>query len=76
MGPLHARKMDLHQKNIALAIHAFRKGNYPSLISFTQAFDLPKSSLTYRLNGERVSRQVAHIEHQLVTPVEEKAIVW
>ena len=37
--------------------------------------DLPKSSLAYLLNGERVCRQVAHIEHQPLTPVEEQAIV-
>jgi len=75
MGQVKARKKDLHEKNIALAIQAFRKGNYPSIIATAQAFNLPKSPLAYQLNGERVSWQVAHIEQQLLTPVEEKAIV-
>jgi len=40
-----------------------------------QVFDQPKSTLAYRLGGERVSRQVAHVEQQLLTPVEGGVIV-
>jgi len=59
MGRVKARKEDILEKRIALAILAFRKGNYPSITATAQAFDLPKSTLAYRLSGERVSRQVA-----------------
>lgn len=75
MGRVKARNEDLLEKRILLAIQAFRKGNYPSITATAQAFDLPKTTLTYRLNGKRVSRRAAHIEQQLLTPVEEKAIV-
>ncbi|RPA90296.1 hypothetical protein L873DRAFT_1821350, partial [Choiromyces venosus 120613-1] len=65
----------LLEKRIALVIQAFQKGNYPSITATAQAFDLPKSTLAYQLNSERVSQHVAHIEQQLLTLVEEKAIV-
>ncbi|RPA98449.1 hypothetical protein L873DRAFT_1808063 [Choiromyces venosus 120613-1] len=55
-----------HQPRIALAIQAFQKGNYPSITAKAQAFDLPKSTLTYQLNCER---------QQLLILGEEKAIV-
>ena len=75
MGRVKARNEELLEKRIVLAIQAFRKGNYPSITAIAQAFDLPKTTLSYRLNGKRVSRRAAHIEQQLLTPVEEKAIV-
>ena len=75
MGRVKARNKDLLEKRIVLAIKAFRKGNYPSITTTAQAFGLPKSTLAYRLSGERVSRRATHIEQQLLTPVEEKAIV-
>ena len=40
-----------------------------------EAFDIPKSTLYYRYTGERTSHQLAQVDNQLITMMEEKAIV-
>jgi len=66
---------DLREKQITNAVVAFRKGNYPSITATAIAFDIPKSTLAYQLSGQRVSRQKAHVDQQLLTEAEERAVV-
>jgi len=39
------------------------------------ASNLPKTTLAYRISGQRVSRQKAHVDQQLLIEVEERALV-
>ena len=75
MPRVKSHPQDLREKQINNAILAFRKGNYPSISATAVAFDLPKSTLAYRMSGQRVSRQKAHVDRQLLTEVEERALV-
>ena len=75
MPQVKNRPQDLREKQITNAIRAFRNGNYPSISATAVAFDLPKSTLAYRMSGQRVSRQKAHVDQQLLTEAEERALV-
>ena len=66
---------DVREKQINNAIQAFHKGHYPSISATAVAFDLPKSPLAYQMNGQRVSRQKAHVDRELLTEDEERALV-
>jgi len=69
------RPQDIREKKITNAVIAFRKGNYPSITATAIAFDIPKSTLAYRGSGQRVLRQKAHVDQQLLIEAVERAVV-
>ena len=62
------------ERDIKSAIHDFHSGKEPSIRSVALTYHLPFSTLRDRLQGAQL-RSKAHIEQQVLTPEEEKAIV-
>ena len=60
---------------ISAAIKSLKEGKQESIRAAAEAFDIPRSTLYYRYMGERTSHQLAQVNNQLITEVEEKAIV-
>jgi len=60
---------------ISAAIKSLNEGKQESIRAAAEAFDVPKSTLYYRYTGERTSHQLAQVDNQLITVMEEKAIV-
>jgi len=60
---------------ISAAIKSLNEGKQESIRAAAEAVDVPKSTLYYRYTGERTSHQLAQVDNQLITVMEEKAIV-
>lgn len=63
------------EARITAAIKALKEGRQESIGAAAEAFDIPKSTLYYRYKGERTSRHLAQVDRQLISDLEEKAIV-
>jgi len=63
------------EARINAAIRALKEGRQESIGAAAEAFDIPKSTLYYRYTGERTSRHLAQVDNQLISDLEEKAIV-
>ena len=59
---------------IELAIHAIRSGQISSVRKAAKTYDVPRSSLQYRISG-RVARQEIVPPTQKLTPTEELVLI-
>jgi len=72
-----AKKRDTtgREARINAAIRALKEGRQESMGAAAEPFDILKSTLYYRYMGERTSRHLAQVDNQLISDLEEKAIV-
>jgi hypothetical protein len=61
---------------ITLALQAYQDGYFTSLRAAANAYDIPASTLRYRVNGGRARRGLRAVNTKLSTTEEEALVKW
>ena len=74
MARAKAQQQDEHESRVQEALRAIRGGLEGAVAAAVELYSIPRTSLYYRLSGERKTRREGHIDQQRLTVAEEKAI--
>jgi hypothetical protein len=69
-------QLSYKEGRIALALQAYQDGYFTSLRAAAEAYDIPASTLRYRVKGGRARRGLRAINTKLSTTEEEALIKW
>ena len=67
--------MDAKEIKLQLAIEDYRNGVYTSIKATAAAHNVPRTTLSDRLNGKTINRRKAHEHDQRLTPLQETFLV-
>jgi len=74
MARAKAQQQDEHESRVQEALRAIRGGLEGGVAAAVELYRIPRTTLYYRLSGERKTRREGHIDQQRLTVAEEKAI--
>jgi len=69
-----AQQQDEEESRVQEALRAIREGLEGGVAAAVELYRIPRTTLYYRLSGERKTRREGHIDQQRLTVAEEKAI--
>jgi CMP-N-acetylneuraminic acid synthetase len=76
MPPLKDTESTQKEGRIALAIQAFKQGQFKSLLAATQAYDVPYSTVYERVNGHPARRDLRPPNQKLTDTEESTLVQW